>query len=109
MIVTAMPIRTLAELRALVGAAGRDWTDAELLRAAEATRQHAGLIVSAWRDGLDPVGAQRRVQIGLLRDRTRLAPRRARYPRLRVRASGFEATRPSTRSAERVSAAHDGG
>jgi hypothetical protein len=81
------PVRSIEELRAIVGEAGQDWTDAQLLRAAEATRRHAQIIVGAWRDGLDPVGAQRRVQIHVLQERARLAPRRARYARERRRSA----------------------
>lgn len=77
----AMPIRTLEDLRALVGQAGKDLTDAALLRLAEATRRHALIIAGTWRDRLDPEGSRRRARIHLLQERERLAPRRARYAR----------------------------
>lgn len=79
----AMRIRTIEELRALVGAAGHDLTDAQLLRLAEATRGHALIIAGAWRDRLDLDGPRRRARIHLLQERERLAPRRARYARER--------------------------
>lgn len=79
----AMRIRTIEELRALVGAAGNDLTDAQLLGLADATRGHALILAGAWRDLRDPDGARRRTRIHLLREHERLAPRRARYARER--------------------------
>lgn len=43
-------IRTLEELRAIVGEDGKDWTDEQLLAAEQHAQQRAYLTVAAWMD-----------------------------------------------------------
>jgi hypothetical protein len=81
----AMPTRTIEELRALVGDAGRDLSDAQLLRMADATKLHALIIVGFHLDQLNPEEARRRELRQRLMATQALAPRRARYARERER------------------------
>lgn len=76
-----MPTMTLAELRAIVGLAGADLSDEQLLRLDIAADNFARSIVGVHLDRLDPAAAAvRRAQERAQLERD-LAPRRRRYAR----------------------------
>lgn len=77
---------TVAELRAIVGDAGADLTDEQLLRLDVATDTFARILVGAQRDRLDPAGAAVRRQQERMQLERDLAPRRREYARAKARA-----------------------
>ncbi len=76
-----MQLRSIAELRAIVGDDGKDWSDEELLAADAEAAVFADLIVATRIDQLRPAEARLREAAHRATEEIRLAPRRARYDR----------------------------
>ena len=74
-----MRLRTVAELRAIVGEDGARWSDAALLAMDAHAASIEPLLVGAQVDRLDPVAAQQRAQAADAASHVLLDRRRARY------------------------------
>lgn len=81
-----MALMTVAELRALVGQAGADLSDEQLLRMDAFGEIVADVLVQSFRDRQNPQAAAQRREQARLQLQRELAPRRRRYQRERARA-----------------------
>ena len=79
-----MRLRTVAELRAIVGAAGAAWSDAQLLAADAHAAGVEQLLLGALIDRRDPAAAQRRQAVVEVASQGVLDRRRVRYARERA-------------------------